>query len=61
MLTERLADLQAVGLIAAVSEEDGGEYRLSARGESLRPVLQALYDLGEVQASELRVTIRPLA
>jgi DNA-binding HxlR family transcriptional regulator len=61
MLTERLADLQAVGLIAAVSEEDGGGYRLSARGESLRPVLQALYDWGEAQASELRVAIRPPA
>jgi DNA-binding HxlR family transcriptional regulator len=61
MLTERLADLQAVGLITALSEEDGGGYRLSARGESLRPVLQALYDWGEAQASELGVAIRPPA
>jgi DNA-binding HxlR family transcriptional regulator len=61
MLPERLADLQAVGLIAAVSEQDGGGYRLSAWGESLRPVLQALYDWGEAQASELRVAIRPPA
>jgi DNA-binding HxlR family transcriptional regulator len=48
-------------LITALSEEDGGGYRLSARGESLRPVLQALYDWGEAQASELRVAIRPPA
>jgi DNA-binding HxlR family transcriptional regulator len=59
MLSERLADLQAVGLIAPVSEEDGGGYRLSPRGESLRPVLQALYDWGEAQACALQVEIRP--
>jgi DNA-binding HxlR family transcriptional regulator len=58
MLSERLTDLQVLGLIEPVSEENGG-YRLSARGESLRPVLQALYDWGEAQACALQIEIRP--
>lgn len=56
MLTERLADLQAQGLIERVADNDGG-YRLSARGESLRPVLTALYEWGQAQANALQVTI----
>ena len=57
VLTERLADLQASGLVAPDGEERGRRYRLSARGESLRPILQALYDWGQAQASVLNVAI----
>jgi DNA-binding HxlR family transcriptional regulator len=57
MLTERLADLQASGLIEHPPEALGGGYRLSRRGESLRPVLTALYDWGAAQAEDLHVTI----
>jgi DNA-binding HxlR family transcriptional regulator len=57
VLTERLADLQAIGLVSPDGEKRGSGYRLTARGESLRPVLQALYDWGEVQAAELKVAI----
>jgi DNA-binding HxlR family transcriptional regulator len=57
MLTERLADLQASGLIEHLTEALGGGCRLSRRGESLRPVLTALYDWGAAQAEDLRVTI----
>ncbi|MGY2048306.1 winged helix-turn-helix transcriptional regulator [Methylobacterium sp. JK268] len=47
MLSERLRDLHAVGLVAVASaEEERRAYALTARGESLRPVLQALYDWG---------------
>ncbi len=56
VLTERLADLQALGLVAPGGGRGGG-YRLTARGESLRPVLQALYDWGEGLAPELNVAI----
>lgn len=58
MLTERLADLQAQDLVAHEEGARSGSYRLSARGESLRPLLQALYDWGEVQASDLKIDIR---
>ncbi|WP_158814179.1 helix-turn-helix domain-containing protein [Methylocapsa sp. S129] len=59
VLTERLADLQALGLVAPGGEKPRSGYRLSSRGESLRPVLQALYDWGEAQASELKVVVGP--
>jgi DNA-binding HxlR family transcriptional regulator len=59
VLTQRLADLQAQGLV--VREENGagfGHYRLTEQGQTLRPLLQSLYDWGEQQASELKVTVR---
>jgi DNA-binding HxlR family transcriptional regulator len=54
ILTERLADLQAQGLVVRDRDVRSGRYRLSPRGESLRPLLQALYDWGAAQASDLR-------
>ena len=57
MLTERLADLRDLGLIEPVGGRRDAGYRLSARGESLRPILQALYDWGEARAEELDVSI----
>jgi DNA-binding HxlR family transcriptional regulator len=59
VLTERLSDLQAQGLI--VREENGagvGFYRLTEQGHTLRPILQCLYDWGEKRAAELEVIIR---
>jgi DNA-binding HxlR family transcriptional regulator len=58
VLTERLSDLQAQGLI--VREESGkgvGFYRLTEQGQTLRPVLQSLYDWGEKRATELKVIV----
>ena len=57
VLTERLADLQALGLVAPAGGHGGRGYRLTARGETLRPVLQALYDWGEARALELQVAV----
>lgn len=60
MLTERLKELEDQGLMAreAIPGAAGRlHYRLTRRGESLRPVLQALYDWGEVAAGEFRVSI----
>jgi DNA-binding HxlR family transcriptional regulator len=58
MLSERLADLKEAGLVERTGGKRDGGYRLSARGQSLRPILQALYDWGEVQAVELEVSVR---
>jgi DNA-binding HxlR family transcriptional regulator len=61
VLTERLRDLEASGLVASTTEMDGAVriYRLSKRGMSLKPVLQALYDWGEGAAPAFGATIRP--
>jgi DNA-binding HxlR family transcriptional regulator len=59
VLTERLSDLQAQGLI--VREENGTGvwfYRLTEQGQTLRPILQSLYDWGEKRALELKVIVR---
>src|ERR1700731_1767936 len=53
VLTERLPPPTELGLIEPAGSKREGGYRLSARGESLRPILQALYDWGEEQASQL--------
>jgi DNA-binding HxlR family transcriptional regulator len=57
MLTERLDDLQSVGLITREGDKRSSAYRLSARGETLKPLLQALYDWGREHARELKVAI----
>jgi DNA-binding HxlR family transcriptional regulator len=59
VLTERLSDLQAQGLIVRESNGTGvGFYRLTEQGQTLRPILQSLYDWGEKQATELKVIVR---
>lgn len=58
VLSERLAELCQQGLLL---RENGGRessYRLSSRGESLRPLLQSLYDWGQAQASDLQISFR---
>lgn len=59
VLTQRLKQLEALGLVAktrAGKTAAGHAYKLTARGESLRPVLGALYEWGEAMAAELHVT-----
>jgi DNA-binding HxlR family transcriptional regulator len=54
ILTQRLRELEADGLI---TRDDLGtvpphvEYRLTAEGKSLAPVLQALYDWGQARSA----------
>lgn len=55
VLTERLADLTELGFIEPAG---GGAYRLSARGEAARPMLEALYARGADEARDRGVTIR---
>ena len=56
VLTERLADLTELGFIEAAG--DRGAYRLSARGEAARPMLEALYAWGVDEARDRGVIIR---
>jgi DNA-binding HxlR family transcriptional regulator len=59
VLSERLRSLSELGLIETATDDAGTvRYRLTSCGESLRPVLQALYDWGDARAAELGVTIR---
>ena len=55
MLTQRLAELQALGLVVRTSRE--GVYVLTEKAEGLRPVLQSLYDWGEIQARERGISV----
>jgi len=61
MLSERLRDLETQGLVErrGVAGKPHAVYRLTARAESLKPVLQALHDWGKQAAVELKVLIRP--
>jgi DNA-binding HxlR family transcriptional regulator len=52
MLTQRLRELEEAGLVERQAVDAHHVYRLTARGESLRPVLEALYALGERLAEE---------
>lgn len=60
MLSERLRDLETLRLVAKQPTRDlasGMRYTLTDRGESLRPVLDALYRWGAGLARELPVTV----
>lgn len=62
VLTERLKDLEQLGLVTKAPIEGAHTavvYRLTDRGESLRPVLDALYAWGEAAAAELPVGFDP--
>jgi DNA-binding HxlR family transcriptional regulator len=61
MLSQRLKELEAAGLVhkLAVEGNDGRfRYAMTARAQTLRPLLQALYDWGEAASAEMGVTIR---
>src|SRR6516164_5479451 len=62
ILTERLRDLEMQGMIYK-HKASAGEivYRLTPLGETLRPVLDALYRWGEAAADELDVTFTKIA
>jgi DNA-binding HxlR family transcriptional regulator len=54
MLTQRLRELTEDGFV----EREGPRYRLTAEGERLRPILDALYVWGRTIASERGVVLR---
>ena len=64
VLTQQLKELEVLGLIS--KQPVGGTrskpthmYELTARGETLRPVLDAMYDWGAAMAPQLKVRIAP--
>ncbi len=60
VLTEKLKNLEQLGLVTKTQvgrPRAACTYRLTQRGESLRPILDALYAWGETVATELPVTI----
>lgn len=62
VLAQRLKELQALGLISKKPADKPRQthvYELTARGESLRPVLDALYQWGSAMAPEMKVRIGP--
>ena len=58
VLTERLQALCDAGLAELVAADGARRYRLSPRGETLSPVLQALYDWGDAHAAAAGACIR---
>ncbi|QUD86161.1 winged helix-turn-helix transcriptional regulator [Phenylobacterium montanum] len=62
VLTEKLKDLELLGLVEKAAINGSGSavvYRLTERGEGLRPVLDALYAWGGALGPELSVIIGP--
>jgi DNA-binding HxlR family transcriptional regulator len=62
VLTERLRDLEERGLIfrkKIPGVRSHPVYALTERGDSLRPVLEALYAWGEIAAPTLGVKVGP--
>ena len=63
MLTQRLRELETAGLIerqvhtAAPEKPAPVSYRLTEDGESLAPVLQAMYDWGRTRAADKGIAI----
>ena len=63
MLVQRLRELVAAGLVERIEQSVKPahvEYRLTAEGESLVPVLRALYDWGVDRAARTNTTIEPV-
>lgn len=60
VLTQRLKELEALGLVAKAPIDEQRAvhvYRLTERGESLRPILDSLYVWGSTMAEELNVEV----
>ncbi|MDC0720779.1 winged helix-turn-helix transcriptional regulator [Nannocystis bainbridge] len=59
MLTQRLRELEEIGLVCRSAVAGHEHYALTERGESLRTVLQSLYDWGRAFAVEADVKLAP--
>lgn len=57
MLTQRLRDLEELGLVASTRAGRAVTYRITPRAERLRPALDALYAFGEALAPDVGATI----
>lgn len=56
-LSEKLRTLEALGLVERTVGEDAAAYRLTPRGEGLRPVLDGLSRWGSAMAGELDIAL----
>ena len=64
ILTESLKDLEALELVEKTPLVEGAAilvYRLTERGQSLRPILDALYAWGKNISATLPVTIKGIS
>ena len=60
MLTQRLRDLEKAGFVERSKKEDGHvRYRLTLRGRSLAPALEALYAWGSEVAPQVGASFEP--
>ena len=57
MLTQRLRDLEELGLVEVTRSAGTSTYRITARAERLRPVLDALYAFGASLAPEVGANV----
>ena len=61
MLTQRLHEMQDVGLIERTNQTGGqARYRLTARGRAFAPALQAMYECGIKAAPEIGARFRKM-
>lgn len=59
MLTQRLRELEELGLVASTRQGRTVTYRITSRAELLRPALDALYAFGEALAPQVGAVIEP--
>ena len=61
MLTQRLRDLEKAGFVERSNKDDGHVcYRLTLRGRSLGPALEALYAWGSEVAPQVGASFKPV-
>ena len=60
VLTQRLRDLTEAGLIETREEGSAAFYALTERGQSLRPILEALHSWGSAAAVDLGARFRAI-
>lgn len=58
VLSQRLRDLEAAGMVGRTIGEGPQFYVLTPRGAAMGPALQALYDLGQALAPEVGARFR---
>lgn len=61
MLTQRLHEMEDIGLIERTNQSSQVRYRLTARGRSFAPALQAMYECGIKAAPEIGARFREQA
>lgn len=62
VLTQRLKELEGLGLVSKTSVDERPSiyvYELTERGDSLRPILDSLHAWGVAMATELDVKVAP--